>query len=254
MPQVDFNYWWANSKPGPKHFCTNANPGLSSSFFDNNANSTSAPDHSIPGNGEVTPPNSDYTCQVVENGVIVGELSWNHTTHVLKILGTVFVDGDFRFDDDGDVVHYQGRGIIYTSGDVEFDEFVCSGGSGTSNCLSTMSNWNPAVNMLVLLSQGDSEYDQGGSSCSPTGTTTCPNGHLIGGFQGVVYALGSCIIHEKFYLSGPVVCNRIDLPYESDGWPTYYPYPALTNLVDGQKYSSTSTASNFELLNGSQSG
>ncbi len=117
-----------------------------------------------------------------------------------------------------------------------------------------MSNWNPATNMLVLLSQGDSEYDQGGSSCSPSGTTVCPNGHPYGGFQGVVYALGNCIIHEKFNLSGPVVCNQITLPYESDGWPTYYPYPALTDLVDGQKYSSTSTASNFELLNGSQSG
>ena len=37
MPQVDFDYWWANAKPGPKHFCTNSNPGLSSTFFDNDA-------------------------------------------------------------------------------------------------------------------------------------------------------------------------------------------------------------------------
>ena len=88
MPTVDFNYWWANAKPGPKHFCTNANPGLATDFFDNNAGSTSVSDHSLPGNGEMTPAGSDYTCQVVEGGVLKGEMSWNHTTHVMTIFGT----------------------------------------------------------------------------------------------------------------------------------------------------------------------
>ena len=37
MPAVDFNYWWANAAPGPKHFCTNSNPGLATNFFDNDA-------------------------------------------------------------------------------------------------------------------------------------------------------------------------------------------------------------------------
>ena len=66
-----------------------------------------------------------------ESGQVVGELSWNHSTRILKIKGTIFRDGDFRFDDDGTVVHYQGRGIIYTVGHIEFDEQVCAGGSGT---------------------------------------------------------------------------------------------------------------------------
>ena len=85
MPQVDFDYWWANAKPGPKHFCTNSNPGLSSNFFDNDAASTSAPNGSLMVNGEMAPANSDYTCQVVENGVLQGELSWDHTTHVMTV-------------------------------------------------------------------------------------------------------------------------------------------------------------------------
>ena len=55
MPVVDFDYWWRNAKPGPKHFCTNPSPGLSATFFDNDAGSTNGSNHSLPGNGEMTP-------------------------------------------------------------------------------------------------------------------------------------------------------------------------------------------------------
>lgn len=254
MPTVDFTYWWANAKPGPKHFCTNVNPGLATNFFDTDANSTSAPNHSIPGNGEMTPTGSDYTCQVVENGVLMGELSWNHSTHVLKISGTSFIDGNFRFDDDGQVVHYQGRGDIYSGGHDEIDEVVCAGGSGSGTCIGDMTSWDPSQNLLVLLSMEDNEYDQGSSSCSPSGTATCPNGHYTAGFQGVLYSTADCLIHQNFQDAGPVICNTITLPGDVSGWPTYFPYPVLTNLTDGQKYSDTATASVFELTLGEQDG
>ena len=74
--------------------------------------------------------NASYTCQVKENGVLVGEISWSNVTHVLKVQGTIYIDGDIRFDDNGQIVHYQGRAIIYSSDDVEFDERVCAGGTG----------------------------------------------------------------------------------------------------------------------------
>ena len=88
----------------------------------------------------MAPKISSYTCQVVENGVLQGELSWNYTTHVMTIYGTAFVDGDFRFDDDGEVVHYFGRANIMSGGNDEIDEVVCAGGSGTTlatSCLAT---------------------------------------------------------------------------------------------------------------------
>ncbi len=255
MPEVDFTYWWKNAKPGPNHFCTNASPGLPVNFFDNDAGSTTAENNSLTGNGEVTPETFSYTCKVVENGVTVGELSWDRTTRVLTINGSIYVDGNFRFDDDGKVVHYQGRGVIYASGYTEFDEIVCSGGSGTGNCLGSMSTWSPSLNLLVLLSKLSSEYDQGGTTCTPS-IPLCPNGHTAGAFQGVVYSLGQCYIHQGFLSSGPVVCNtiRLDDAGEPNVWPTYYTFPALTDLVDGQKYSTTGTADNFELSGGNQSG
>ena len=194
MPAVDFNYWWANAKPGPKHFCTNSNPGLATNFFDNDAGTTSAPNKSILVNGEMAPATSSYTCQVVENGVLQGELSWNNTTHVLTIYGTIFVDGNFRFDEDGEVIHYFGRANIMSSRDDEIDALVCAGGSGTTlatSCITDMANWDQSQNMMVLMSQMPNEYDQGGSTCAGS-PPNCYNGHLPAGFQGILYSTSDC--------------------------------------------------------------
>jgi hypothetical protein len=175
---------------------------------------------------------------------------------VLQVSGTIFFDGDVRFDDDGQVVHYQGRAIIYAAGRVEFDELVCAGGTGTASCIGSMSNWNPAQNYLVLQSNESSEYDQGGASCAglPSNGVTCAGSHPASGFQGVVSAQGDCLIHERFQLSGPVICNTISLPYETDGFPTYSSFPSLDQLVDGQKYGDIDTTDNFEVQPGAQTG
>lgn len=257
-PTIDLDYWWQNAKPGPKHPCTTSSGTVPT--FDNNAGTTSTYDRSLTDNGEMTPETGSYVCQVWESGVLVGELSWDRTTRVLKIKGTVFRDGNFRFDDDGNVVHYQGRGIIYASGDLEFDEQVCAGGSGTSSCTSypypgsTMGTWDPTQNLLILLTARNSEYDQGGTTCSPSGTATCPNGHKPGAFQGIVYANGDCLIHEQFQLSGPVMCNTISVPVEADGTPSFYTWPTWGSLIDGQVYITTADAEAFEMQVGPTDG
>ena len=254
MPSVDFNYWWANAMPGPKHFCTNPSPGLSTTFFDDNAGSTSGPDRSLNVNGEMAPSGSDYTCQVWSSpptsGTLLGELSWNHTTHVLKISGTIFVDGNFRFDTDGEVIHYSGRATLMSSRDDEIDALVCAGGSGTTlatSCLNDMTNWNTTTDMMVLMSQENNEYDQGSTTCSGNVHPGCYNGHLPGGFQGIMYSTADCLIHQNFQDSGPVICNTITLPNEGGINPTFFTFPSTGNLTDGQKYANTGTATHFQL-------
>jgi hypothetical protein len=261
MPDVDFNYWWANAMPGPKHFCTNPSPGLATNFFDNDAGTTTGPNRSLTVNGEMAPSTSDYTCQVWSipptGGQLLGELSWNHTTHILKISGTIFVDGNFRFDEDGEVIHYLGRATLMSSRDDEIDALVCAGGSGTdyaSSCLPNMSSWNPSANIMVLMSQENNEYDQGGTTCSGNTHPGCWNGHLPSGFQGIMYSTADCLIHQEFQDSGPVICNTITLPDESGLNPTFFTFPSIGNLTDGQKYGDTVTATNFELDPGDQSG
>ena len=259
MPTVDYTYWWRNAKPGPKHFCNNASPGLPTNFFDNNAATTNAPDKSITVNGEMAPATYDYDCQYWENGVMVGQLKWTRATHRLDILGTIFVDGNFRFDEDGEIIHYFGRASIMSSRDDEIDALVCAGGTGltyATSCITDMTNWDPTQNMMVLLSQLSDEYDQGGTSCSGNTPPTCYNGHLPAGFQGIMYSESDCLIHQNFQDSGPVICDSITLPDEGGlGWnPSFFTYPSIGDLTDGQKYADITTAQHFDLTPGPQSG
>jgi len=274
-PSVDIDYWWANAAPGPKHPCTTSTG--SPPVFDNNASTTTGPDLSVHDSGEIAPNNADYTCVAKDsNGNTIGELDWNHTTHVLTITGTIFRDGDFRFDEDGEVVHYQGRGIIYTPGHIEFDAQVCAGGSGTTSCFgypypsSSSSSWDPTHNLMILLTTNTStglnnpasEYDQGGTQCNTDPSAGCPNGYLPAGFQGIVYANGDCLIHQMFQISGPVMCNNINIINGQSGsgdngyasWPSFYTWPPLGSLVNGQVYVSTGSADTFQLTLGPTDG
>jgi hypothetical protein len=242
-PQIDMGFWYTNAKPGPMQNCTTGSfPG----GFDND----STYNNSIGGAAEVTPTSSSYTCQVRDGqNNLVGELSWNHTTNVLTILGTIFVDGDFRFDDNGQIVHYQGRGIIYAAGDIEFDELVCAGGTGTTSCVTQpggMSTWDPSVNMMTVLAGDDSEFDQGSLTDQPQSTPS--------GLQGIIYAVDDCTVHENFHLSGPIICDAIGLPSAANGWPTYYTWPPLGSLVEGQAYGSPNGAADYVVTAGDQFG
>ena len=73
--------------------------------------------------------------------------------------------------------------------------------------------------------------------------------------RAIVYAQDDCTIHENFYTSGPLICDQIMLPSEAEGyWPTYFTWPDLGTLVEGQKYGAPSTSPDFELVVGAQSG
>lgn len=252
MPDIDWDYWWANAMPGPKHFCTNSNPGIATNFFDNNASTTTKPDASLSVNGEMAPIGQPYDCEVWVNGVLQGMMKWDGA-HRMDIYGTIFVDGNFRWDNDGLIVHYFGRATLMSSHDDEIDSLVCAGGSGNTyatSCLSNMSSWSPSQNMIVLMSEclkGSpcNEYDQGGTGCSGNTPPSCYNGHLPGGFQGILYSKGDCLIHQNFQDSGPVICDTITMPNEGYVDPTFFPFPSVGNLTNGMSYSDTATATDW---------
>ena len=290
MPSVDFSYWYKNAMPGPKHFCTNPNPGITSSFFDNDTtlngsltlNGEMAGNTSAGGNSKWTydtnTPSIDYDCQVWSgggtSGTLLGEIAWNHTTHVMKIDGVVFIDGAFRFDNDGEVIHYQGRGDLMSSREDEIDAVVCAGGSGTTlatSCLTDMTNWDENTNMMVLMadtaaswnssdscgaaaiSGGCEEYDQGSSTCAGS-APTCYGGYWPGGYQGILWANGPCYIHQEFQDSGPVICQRIYVPNESGKNPTFFTFPYTGNLTDGQEFGDPLSSSAYSVTPGTSSG
>ena len=255
MPTIDWNYWWANAKPGPKHFCTNANPGISTSFFDNNAATTTGLTRVLPPTERWRRPALRTTARSGRTAFLMGMLKWDGS-HRLDVYGTIFVDGNFRWDrTERSSITSGGRRSCpaTTTRSTRSSAPAGQGNTYATSCLANMNSWSPSQNMLVLMSEclkglaGCNEYDQGGTSCSGNTPPTCYNGHLPGGFQGILYSLGDCLIHQNFQDSGPVICNTITLPDESGINPTFFSFPSVGNLTNGMSFSSTASASDFTL-------
>ena len=49
-----------------------------------------------------------------------------------------------------------------------------------------------------------------------------------------------------------MICNTITLPDEGGVNPTFFTFPSVGNLTDGQKFSDTQTSTHFELDPGAQ--
>jgi hypothetical protein len=255
-PTVDFNYWYNNAAPGPKHGC-DISSGTPPAFDSNSTYDGSlgeswiAPDGG--GNksddpvgtaGGTTPATPSYTCKATDGqGNVIGELSWNNTTRVLTIKGTIFIDGQLMFHNhNGFVVHYQGRATIYASKGWHNDEAICAGGSGVTTCRNagTISSWDPVQNLLVLI-LGDKN----------SSTSDDCNFHTdYSAFQGVLWAKNECKIKDTAYMSGPVLANAVDI----QDTPTLFAWPNLGSLLPGQQYGSTSTSTDFLISPGNQSG
>jgi Tfp pilus assembly protein PilX len=115
-PTVDVATWYSGASPGPAHPCDGTltpNPRLTASqpyAFDNDttANGTNT-------TFQLTPTSSDYNCVTS-----TGTLSWNHTTHVLTINGTVFFDGGVQLTDSSAM--YARKATIYVNGELDFND------------------------------------------------------------------------------------------------------------------------------------
>jgi hypothetical protein len=240
-PTVD--YWFANAKPGPKNPCTHTF-GTTPPSFDSESAASATYNKSL-GDQELTPEGRDYTCQFRDgSGNILGELSWNRTTRVLTVKGTIFFDGDAYFHDHVTTpVHYQGRAMIYESGSWHLDEAVCAGGSGsTSNCRTTgMSSWDPTQNLLVFAVGG----------LEATGNDDCKWHQDYSAFQGIIWAKNNCVIADDTYSSGPILADRVII---GNSLPNFYPWPPLGTLMPGMLYGSTAEEGDYYVSPGTQTG
>ena len=91
------------------HNCTSGSfPG----GFDNN----SVYDKSLPDYGnqnedlDITPTNTSYDCQYCGEQQADRPDRVEPRSHVMTIKGTIFIDGDVRWDKDGQLTDYNGRG------------------------------------------------------------------------------------------------------------------------------------------------
>lgn len=200
-PTVDLPYWYAYAKPGPKQNCTTGSfPG----GFDNN----SVMDKSRP---KVTLlPATAYSCTVTSGSSTLGRISWTPgSPGTLSISGVIFFDGDIEIGGQG---VYTGRGTIYTSGKVTFQnaDQLC----GAANC--DVNAWDGDANMVIFVA----------------GTTTKGYGFTAKNsskFQGGVYAVADVLQENTSMIEGPVIADEIKF----ENYTTAQQWPPIDFVADG---------------------
>jgi Tfp pilus assembly protein PilX len=225
-PAADWDYWYANAAPGPKHACevSSGTPPT----FDNNT----LRDKSVATIYSLTPPTS-YTCRVGPVGNPTGELSWDASTKVLTVRGTIFIDGQAKIDN-GQIDTYQGLGVIYLSGAfaVVNGSKMCAVVSG-SDCDFTPGAWDPTQKLLGIASNGNGGIGVLAGNSVQLG--------CLDRLQGVIFATNAVQItggaagakHQ-----GPIVASTIILAASAE----LKPFTTLTTVpqgLPGQSVSST---------------
>ena len=142
-PTVDWAGWYTNAKPGPTSGCTTTNTGTTPTFDNNGVR-----DNSVSTVFNLTP-SSSYSCVNGPANNPNGVLSWNATTKLLTIFGTVFIDGSM-IAGNGVQNQYNGQGTIYLSGTFRMtaNTELCGSVNG-ANC--EFSTWNPNTELIGIV-------------------------------------------------------------------------------------------------------
>jgi hypothetical protein len=236
-PVADWDAWYLNASPGPYYPCTITNTGIPPTF-DNDQGPLYSPDVSKRNNSVTTLFNltgsSSYSCKTA-----TGELTWNASTKVLTVSGTIFIDGDLQARHSAQtVVQYNGQGSIYISGSLLIKNTkLCAGVSG-QNC--DFNAWNPNTEMLTLVTNDDNRQ---GEVATGIGTKMI-NSQL----QGALYATQKIELDTSSKVDGPMVGTEIILgqsvstndfqtittvPVGMPGEPTVYAQPNPPQLYSG---------------------
>jgi hypothetical protein len=211
-PSADVSAWYENSIPGPTLDCSSANGARSGTppTWDNDGvrnNSVSV--------FELTPASS-YTCRVGPAATPSGELSWDATTKVLTVYGTMFIDGSIKLTN-GTINSYNGQATLYLSGTAYIgnNTKLCGGVSG-SNC--DFSAWNPNTEMLTFVTGGS-----GGLAGTDVGILIENNGQ----FQGGLFAEYAVRFANNSRSDGPIVGSTMifDNNVQNDQFPTITTVP-----------------------------
>jgi hypothetical protein len=193
-PNADYSSWYSYAVPGPNVDCTNSNGARSGTppTWDNNATR----DASVTTVFDLTPAGVSYTCRVGPADSPAGELSWNHTTGVLTVLGTMFIDGSVKVGQNA-VAQYNGFATIYLNGTLLFENNarLCGQYSG-ANC--DWDGWDPNSELLVFVAAGT-----GGQAGTGNSVKLSQNAQ----FQGAFYAESNVTIENNAKTDGPMLAD-----------------------------------------------
>ncbi len=223
-PTTDFPGWYTNASPGPNHICDTTltpSPNLTATTnkFDN--------DTTMNGTNtlfRMTPTTSDYNCVTSS-----GTLKWNHTTHLLTIGGTIFIDGDVQLDDGA--AFYHGKASIYVNGVLTFNNgqgsaaglragCPASPATATAQCgMNVSGGWNPNTDMVIFAVNKTSgtAVDLSADHSEFQGDLLCTTGSVAN------------LSGDHTAVEGGIICGKFSWGDHTQ----VYPLPTITNLPPG---------------------
>jgi hypothetical protein len=216
-PTIDWDYWYNNAAPGPKHGCDTFSG--TPPTFDNDA----LRNKSLTTVFSLTPATS-YVCRVGPAGNPTGELSWDATTRILTVEGTIFIDGQAKVDN-AQLDRYVGLGVLYVSGafQVTNGSKLCAVTSGL-DCDFSANAWDPNQTFFSIVSNGNGGVGVGAGNSIQLGCTDRFQGGLFG-TNTVYFSSGAFPAKQQ----GPIVASTIVL---SSGSQTY-PFKKLDSAPSG---------------------
>jgi hypothetical protein len=210
VPTTDLNGWYSKASPGAYHPCEvfSGTPPT----FDNDQGSTPNPakrNRSVTGSFDLTKSGS-YTCRTMLGGEVFGELSWNDTTDVLTVKGTIFIDGNAKISQ---TARYTGQATIYLSGSLLVSGRMCAVVS-SGKCNFTSGAWDPNTALLTIVANG-------GGGQSDVETTESIALISSSEWQGALYG-GSGLkvqIESSTAFAGPIIADEVSLNSSVDTTP-----------------------------------
>lgn len=222
---ADFDYWYANASPGPKHGCNaSLSTGSYSSLVFEDEVTSPTRNNSVPAAVNLTPATA-YDCIVgTKNGSSgycntsggsnsFGELKWDPSTKKLLILGTVYIDGSAYISNAAlTTLTYSCYGTLYTSGTILLKNTKICGQYFDPTCTQTTGwfsgSWWPWFNWDFLVADGDG--GAGGAS-SQGGLVGSGDGikFINSFFQGGVYSTKAFHLDATSGIEGPAMSGQI---------------------------------------------
>jgi hypothetical protein len=199
-PSVDLDGWYTNSSPGPLHPC-HTSSGTPPVF--ENETSPKVRNRSV-GTVNLTPTTS-YTCQTMGGENPLGELSWNNTTKVLTVRGTIFIDGNAFVNQSGT---YDGQATIYLSGSflINASKFCAVKSAGV--CDYTTGAWNPNTRLLTIVANADA--GQSGVNAGDSLAFSGSPGSVE--WQGAMYGGAYRVqLNAGVKAAGPIIADEVVL-------------------------------------------